>query len=86
MRSDATRYSVPSHSKMSNALGKDGKYRWFLIRYNPLLDRQGKVDRWYVAAFDIEARKRAEFERQQSQDALRNALDEIQSRSPNFAR
>src|SRR5262247_3732679 len=41
-------------------LGKDGKYRWFLIRYNPLLDRQGKVDRWYVAAFDIEDRKQVE--------------------------
>jgi PAS domain S-box-containing protein len=41
-------------------LGKDGKYRWFLIRFNPLLDAQGKVDRWYVAAFDIEDRKRAE--------------------------
>src|SRR5499426_249511 len=41
-------------------LGKDGKYRWFLIRYNPLLDTQGKIDRWYAAAFDIEDRKRAE--------------------------
>src|SRR5499426_1023259 len=41
-------------------LGKDGKYRWFLVRYNPLLDEQGRVDRWYVAAFDIEDRKRAE--------------------------
>src|SRR6185503_11676162 len=25
------------------ALGKDGKYRWFLIRYNPLLDDQGRI-------------------------------------------
>src|SRR5437899_1217035 len=30
------------------ALGKDGKYRWFLIRYNPLLDSQGKAVRWYA--------------------------------------
>src|SRR6185369_5604073 len=42
------------------ALGKDGKYRWFLVRYNPLLDDQGKIDRWYATAFDIEDRKRAE--------------------------
>ncbi|MGH9969174.1 MAG: PAS domain-containing protein [Pyrinomonadaceae bacterium] len=42
------------------ALGKDGKYRWFLARYNPLLNEQGKIDRWYVASFDIEDRKRAE--------------------------
>jgi PAS domain S-box-containing protein len=42
------------------ALGKDGKYRWFLARYNPLLNEQGGIDRWYVASFDIEDRKRAE--------------------------
>jgi PAS domain S-box-containing protein len=41
-------------------LGKDGRYRWFLIRYNPLLDEHGRIDRWYVAAADIEDRKRAE--------------------------
>jgi len=43
-------------------LRKDGGYRWFLFRYNPLLDPQGRVDRWYAAAFDIEDRKRAEAE------------------------
>src|SRR5262250_1348660 len=42
------------------ALGKDGKYRWFLIRYNPVLDEHGKIDRWYAAATDIDDRKRAE--------------------------
>jgi PAS domain S-box-containing protein len=42
------------------ALGKDGKYRWFLVRSNPLLDDQGRIDRWYSTAFDIEDRKRAE--------------------------
>jgi PAS domain S-box-containing protein len=47
-------------------LGKDGEYRWFLVRYNPLLDEQGRIDRWYVAAFDIEDRKRAELELKQA--------------------
>jgi PAS domain S-box-containing protein len=47
-------------------LGKDGRYRWFLIRYNPLLDEQGGIDRWYVAAFDIEDRKRAEAQVEQA--------------------
>lgn len=42
------------------ALAKDGKYRWFLVRYNPLLDDQGRIVRWYATAFDIEDRKRAE--------------------------
>jgi PAS domain S-box-containing protein len=41
-------------------LSKDGKYQWFLIRYNPLLDKQGRIDRWYVAATDIDDRKQAE--------------------------
>jgi PAS domain S-box-containing protein len=48
------------------ALGKDGRYRWFLVRYNPLLDELGMIDRWYVAAFDIEDRKRAEAQVEQA--------------------
>jgi len=42
------------------AMGKDGKYRWFSVRHSPLLDDQGRIDRWYAIAFDIEDRKRAE--------------------------
>jgi PAS domain S-box-containing protein len=47
-------------------LSKDGSYRWFLIRYKPLLDDQGIINRWYVAAFDIEDRKRAEAQVEQA--------------------
>ena len=47
-------------------LGKDGKYRWFLMRYNPLLDEQEKIDRWYVAATDIDDRKQAEAQVEQA--------------------
>src|SRR5882672_1587873 len=53
-------------STEQRVLGKDGQYRWFLVRYNPLLDEQGRIDRWYVAAFDIEDRKRAEAEVEQA--------------------
>jgi steroid delta-isomerase-like uncharacterized protein len=42
------------------ALSKEGEFRWFLVRHNPLLDEQGKIVRWYVTAFDIEDRKRSE--------------------------
>lgn len=76
-RSASLRRAAP-FSTEQRVLGKDGKYRWFLVRYNPLLNEQGGIGRWYVAAFDIEDRKRAEWEREQSQEALRNALDEIQ--------
>jgi PAS domain S-box-containing protein len=47
-------------STEQRVLGNDGQYRWFLVRYKPLLDEQGCIVRWYVAAFDIEDRKRAE--------------------------
>jgi PAS domain S-box-containing protein len=45
---------------------KDGRYRWFLNRYSPLLDEQGQIDRWYTASFDIEDRKQAEAQLEQA--------------------
>jgi len=41
-------------------LGKDGQYRWFLIRDNPLRDERGRVIRWYDTRTDVEDQKRAE--------------------------
>jgi PAS domain S-box-containing protein len=38
----------------------DGEYRWFLARVVPLLDKRGKVVKFYGAATDIQDRKRAE--------------------------
>src|SRR5215510_4880638 len=58
-RREALTRAVPFENEQ-RVLRNDGKYRWFLIRFNPLLDAEGKIDRWYVAAFDIEDRKRAE--------------------------
>jgi formate hydrogenlyase transcriptional activator len=42
------------------ARGNDGRYHWFLIRYNPLHDEQGRLIRWYATGTDINDRKRAE--------------------------
>jgi len=53
-------------STEQRVLGNEGQYRWFLVRYNPLLDEQGRIDRWYVAAFDIEDRKRVEAQVEQA--------------------
>ncbi len=39
--------------------GKDGAYRWFLVRYNPLVEG-GRVRRWYASATEIESRKQEE--------------------------
>jgi PAS domain S-box-containing protein len=56
-------------------LRKDGKYRWFLYRWNPLRDEEGHVRRWYVAATDIEDRKQAEQRLENENVALREEID-----------
>jgi formate hydrogenlyase transcriptional activator len=56
-------------------LRKDGKYRWFLLRYNPLRDEQGRLMRWYVAVTDIEDRKQAEQRLENENVALREEID-----------
>jgi formate hydrogenlyase transcriptional activator len=57
------------------ALGKDDKYRWFLIRYNPLLDESGKVIRWYATGTDIDDRKCAEERLRNETVALREQIN-----------
>jgi PAS domain S-box-containing protein len=54
---------------------RDGQYRWFLFRHNPLRDEQGRLTRWYAAATDIEDRKQAEQRLQYENVALREELD-----------
>jgi len=53
--------------------GKDGQYRWFLIRDNPLRDERGRVLRWYGTRTDIEDRKRAEEALRRSEAYLADA-------------
>src|ERR1700680_1488968 len=57
-------------------LGKDGKYRWFLVRYNPLRDDQEHIVRWYATGTDIEDRKRAEERMRDENLALREQIDQ----------
>jgi formate hydrogenlyase transcriptional activator len=54
---------------------KDGQYRWFFIRYNPLHDEQGHVVRWYATGIDIEDRKQAEERIRNENLALREEID-----------
>src|ERR1700756_1012518 len=58
------------------ALGKDGNYRWFLVRYNPLRDDQGHIIRWYATGTDIEDRKLAEERMRDENLALREEIDQ----------
>ena len=66
--------SVPFENEQ-RPRGKDGKYRWFLIRYNPLLDDRGNVIRWYATGTDIEDRKQAENKLRQDERELRQLID-----------
>jgi formate hydrogenlyase transcriptional activator len=75
---EAREQGLSSTSPFENeqrALGTDGKYRWFLIRYNPLFDESGKVIRWYATGTDIHDRKQAEQRMRNENLALREEID-----------
>src|SRR5580692_2019801 len=72
-RHEALSCTAPFENEQ-RTLGKDGKYRWFLFRYNPLLDESGKVIRWYATATDIDDRKRAEDRLRNETVALREEI------------
>jgi formate hydrogenlyase transcriptional activator len=55
-------------------LGKDGQFRWFLFRYNPVLNEPGDIVRWYATATDIEDRKQAEDRMRNEAVALREDI------------
>jgi PAS domain S-box-containing protein len=63
------------HEIEGRLLRRDGQYRWFLFRVNPMLDEQGRITRWYVAGTDIEDRKQAEQRLQNENVALREEID-----------
>jgi formate hydrogenlyase transcriptional activator len=64
------------HECEARFLGKDGKYRWFLLRWNPVLDEQGRVTRWYAAGTDIDDHKQAQQRLQNENIALREEVDQ----------
>jgi formate hydrogenlyase transcriptional activator len=57
------------------ALGKDGRYRWYLIQYNPFRNERGQVTRWYATGTDIDDRVRAEERTRNENVALREQID-----------
>ena len=56
---------------------KDGQYRWFLVRYNPLRDEHGRILRWYAGGTDIDDRKRAEEALRKSEQELRLLIETL---------
>ena len=62
------------HEYETRLLRHDGKFRWFLVRRNPLKDEQGHITRWFVTATDIEDRKQAEENLRHENIVLREEL------------
>ena len=54
---------------------RDGEYRWFLVRYNPIRDHHGQIIHWYGTGTDIEERKQAEETVRNENIALREEVD-----------
>ena len=75
-RQEALAHPIPFENEQ-RTLGKDGIYRWFLIVYNPLLDEQGRLIRWYVAGTDINDSKQAKEALQASELKLRQDEEEL---------
>jgi formate hydrogenlyase transcriptional activator len=69
-RSDSSPYELELRLRKG-----DGSYRWFLARYKPMRDDQGRITRWYIACTDIDDRKRAEDRMRNETVALREDLD-----------
>ena len=74
VRENALLSGVPFECEQ-RLLRKDGTCRWFLIRYNPFRDEQGRLVRWYATGTDIEDRKVAEQRLQDENVALREEID-----------
>jgi len=70
---------------------RDGTYRWFQVRFNPVRDDKGEIRRWYWACTDVDDRKRAQERLEQENVALREEIDkasmfeEIVGASPKLA-
>ncbi len=57
--------------------GRDGEYRWFLSRAMPLLDRNGKVWRWFGTNTDITVQR-------QSEEQIQLLMGELSHRAKNM--
>ncbi|HEY4113224.1 MAG TPA: sigma 54-interacting transcriptional regulator [Rhizomicrobium sp.] len=55
---------------------KDGSYRWFLVRYNPVRGSDGEIARWHIACTDIDDQKRREESLQRENAALREEISQ----------
>jgi formate hydrogenlyase transcriptional activator len=75
-RREALLRGVPFESEQ-RLRRRDGEYRWFLLRFRPFHDEQGRLVHWYATGTDIDDRKRAEERMRNENFALREDLDRV---------
>lgn len=56
--------------------GKNGAYRWWLIRCAPTYNESGQLLKWYGAGFDIDDRKRVQEELQRHHETVRDRIEQ----------
>jgi formate hydrogenlyase transcriptional activator len=76
IREDAMSRGV-GYEVETRLLRRDGQYRWFLIRSNPLRDEHGRIVRWYSSGTDIEDLKLAETALRRAQGDLQQERDRL---------
>ncbi|MCI0408390.1 MAG: PAS domain S-box protein, partial [Acidobacteria bacterium] len=57
----------------------DGVYRWFLARFVPLKDDDGRITRWVGTVTDIHERREAEEELRRSEERFRQMAEAVPS-------
>jgi PAS domain S-box-containing protein len=75
--SDSARSGGSAYELELRLRKRDGTYRWFLVRFNPLRDERGQITRWHTALTDIEDRKQTEDKLRSENVALREEIDKI---------
>jgi hypothetical protein len=50
--------------------GKNGEFRWFMMRSVPVMDQAGRVQRWFGSSTDIHESKMAQLELRRANQAL----------------
>ena len=58
----------------SRILRRDGSFRWFLMRAEPLRDKSGSIIRWYGTHTDIDEQKRAQQHSERIAERLQAAF------------
>jgi PAS domain S-box-containing protein len=75
----AWRLSLKSLSPLEQEIrvhGKNGVYRWWLIRCTPAHDKSGRLLKWYGAGFDIDDRKRVQEELRRHDEMIHNRIEQ----------